>query len=251
MYPEKQIYDVAGFPAVSGRDLVARPRRAGRASATRRTCSARRPSSSTHRSTTAGCGVTTSTGTEVTCGAVVVTGGIGTFTPRPLPAGEEFLGRGLEYFVPEQPGVRRPGRRHRRRRRQRHRLGADARAARAPASPWCTAATQFRAHARQRRAGPRAPASRSSSTPRSTALDGGDRAGEGRDHRQGRGRPRVVAVPAGRRGARASPPTSARCASGASSCTTTGTSWSTRRCAPTCRASSPPATSPTTTARCG
>jgi thioredoxin reductase (NADPH) len=29
-----------------------------------------------------------------------VTGGIGTFTPRKLPAGEEFLGRGLEYFVP-------------------------------------------------------------------------------------------------------------------------------------------------------
>ena len=32
--------------------------------------------------------------------AVVVTGGIGTFTPRKLPAGEDFLGRGLEYFVP-------------------------------------------------------------------------------------------------------------------------------------------------------
>ena len=32
---------------------------------------------------------------------MVVTGGIGTFTPRPLPAGEEFLGRGLEYFVPD------------------------------------------------------------------------------------------------------------------------------------------------------
>ena len=45
--------------------------------------------------------MTTSAGTEVTCGAVVVTGGIGTFTPRPLPAGEEFLGRGLEYFVPD------------------------------------------------------------------------------------------------------------------------------------------------------
>lgn len=32
---------------------------------------------------------------------IVVTGGIGTFTPRPLPAGEDFLGRGLEYFVPD------------------------------------------------------------------------------------------------------------------------------------------------------
>ena len=38
--------------------------------------------------------------------------------------------------------------------------------------------------------------------------------------------------PGGRR-PRASPPTSARCASGASSCATTGTSWSTPRCAPT------------------
>ncbi|HEY7175637.1 MAG TPA: NAD(P)/FAD-dependent oxidoreductase, partial [Micromonosporaceae bacterium] len=32
--------------------------------------------------------------------AVVITGGIGKFTPRPLPVGQEFLGRGLEYFVP-------------------------------------------------------------------------------------------------------------------------------------------------------
>jgi thioredoxin reductase len=45
--------------------------------------------------------VKTSGGTEITAGAVIVTGGIGTFTPRPLPAGEDFLGRGLEYFVPD------------------------------------------------------------------------------------------------------------------------------------------------------
>jgi thioredoxin reductase (NADPH) len=31
---------------------------------------------------------------------VIITGGIGTFTPRSLPAGEAFLGKGLEYFVP-------------------------------------------------------------------------------------------------------------------------------------------------------
>jgi ferredoxin/flavodoxin---NADP+ reductase len=31
----------------------------------------------------------------------VITGGIGTFTPRPLPAGGEFLGRGLVHFVPD------------------------------------------------------------------------------------------------------------------------------------------------------
>ena len=98
MYPEKQIYDVAGFPAVSGRDLV----RGLVAQA-----SAQKPSyllgQEAQQLRTLGDGrlhVTTSTGTEITCGAVVVTGGIGTFTPRPLPAGEEFLGRGLEYFVP-------------------------------------------------------------------------------------------------------------------------------------------------------
>ncbi len=98
MYPEKQIYDVAGFPAVSGRDLV----RGLVAQA-----AAQRPTyllgQEAQRLATLDDGrlrVTTSTGTEITCGAVVVTGGIGTFTPRPLPAGEEFLGRGLEYFVP-------------------------------------------------------------------------------------------------------------------------------------------------------
>ncbi len=98
MYPEKQIYDVAGFPAISGRDLV-RGLVAQAAARVRRTCSARRPSSCAP-SATAGCTSPPAAGTEVTCGALVVTGGIGTFTPRPLPAGEEFLGRGLEYFVP-------------------------------------------------------------------------------------------------------------------------------------------------------
>jgi thioredoxin reductase len=97
MYPEKQILDVAGFPSIRGRDLVANlvrqaapydpvylfgqeAQRLDRDGAT--------------------LVVTTSTGERISCGAIVVTGGIGTFTPRKLPAGEEFLGRGLEYFVP-------------------------------------------------------------------------------------------------------------------------------------------------------
>ncbi|NJC73772.1 NAD(P)/FAD-dependent oxidoreductase [Planosporangium thailandense] len=103
MYPEKQIFDIAGFPAVSGRRLIInlveqaapydpvyllgqeaqqldRVPRDGRPDLLK---------------------VKTSAGTEITAGAIVVTGGIGTFTPRPLPAGEEFLGRGLEYFVPD------------------------------------------------------------------------------------------------------------------------------------------------------
>src|SRR5206468_3902513 len=44
--------------------------------------------------------VTTDTGTEIRCKAVVISGGIGTFTPRPLPCGSEWLERGLSYFVP-------------------------------------------------------------------------------------------------------------------------------------------------------
>ena len=31
----------------------------------------------------------------------MITGGIGTFTPRPLPTGSEYLGRGLVHFVPD------------------------------------------------------------------------------------------------------------------------------------------------------
>ena len=36
--------------------------------------------------------MTTSTGLRIECRAIVITGGIGTFTPRPLPAGGDYLG---------------------------------------------------------------------------------------------------------------------------------------------------------------
>lgn len=99
MYPEKQIHDVAGLPAISGRDLVSGlVAQAGQYSPTYLLGQEARDLG-THPDGRRV--VTTSDGTRVTCGAVVVTGGIGTFTPRPLPAGEEFLGRGLAYFVPD------------------------------------------------------------------------------------------------------------------------------------------------------
>ncbi len=103
MYPEKQIYDIAGLPAVSGRDLVRGlvdqaaqydPTYLLGQEAQQHDVSAAAAGTRQHR-------VVTSTGTTIACGAVIVTGGIGTFTPRVLPAGEEFLGRGLEYFVPD------------------------------------------------------------------------------------------------------------------------------------------------------
>jgi thioredoxin reductase (NADPH) len=103
MYPEKQIFDIAGFPAVTGRRLIANlvaqaapygPEYLLGQEAQRldRVPRDGRPDLLV---------VKTSAGTEITAGAVVVTGGIGTFTPRPLPAGEAYLGRGLEYFVPD------------------------------------------------------------------------------------------------------------------------------------------------------
>ena len=97
MYPEKQIYDVAGFPAVTGRDLV----RGLAAQASQRDPSylLGQEAQQLEKLDDGRFRVTT-TKSEVVAGAVIVTGGIGTFTPRPLPAGEEYLGRGLEYFVP-------------------------------------------------------------------------------------------------------------------------------------------------------
>ncbi|MGH3424728.1 MAG: NAD(P)/FAD-dependent oxidoreductase [Nocardioidaceae bacterium] len=102
MYPEKQIYDIAGFPAVSGRELVAGL--VAQASPRDPTYLLGEEAQQLDRvARTDGADllvVRTSAGTEIACVAVVVTGGIGTFTPRPLPAGEDFLGRGLDYFVP-------------------------------------------------------------------------------------------------------------------------------------------------------
>lgn len=102
MYPEKEIYDIAALPVVTGRDLVqGLVTQAGQYDPTyllgqeAQELSRVRGDDGRERLV-----VRTSTGTEVAAGAVVVTGGIGTFTPRPLPAGEEMLGRGLDYFVP-------------------------------------------------------------------------------------------------------------------------------------------------------
>jgi thioredoxin reductase (NADPH) len=97
MYPEKPIYDVAGFPAIKGRDLVAGlAAQAARFDPTY--LLGERAEALTRDAGVIT--VTTHTGTEIRCKAVVIGGGIGTFTPRPLPIGEAWLGRGLAYFVP-------------------------------------------------------------------------------------------------------------------------------------------------------
>ena len=105
LYPEKMVYDVAGFPGIKGRDLVSGlVQQAARFSPvyvlgeraeTLTNDDGKRPRPGDRLL------VTTDRGTRIHCGAVVVTGGIGTFTPRPLPGGSEWDGRGLTYVVKE------------------------------------------------------------------------------------------------------------------------------------------------------
>ncbi|MEU6073103.1 NAD(P)/FAD-dependent oxidoreductase [Micromonospora sp. NPDC047074] len=98
MYPEKLIHDVAGFPAVKGRDLVANlvaqaaPFDPCYLLGTR----AEKLSYADGRPVLGLAG-----GEQLRCGAVLVTGGLGSFTPRPLPAAEHFVGTGVVYFVPQ------------------------------------------------------------------------------------------------------------------------------------------------------
>lgn len=98
MYPEKEIFDVAGYTTVRGRVLV------------ENLVAAAAPYSPTYLLGEQALSLTTSDeepavvtgskGSVITARAVLITGGIGSFTPRPLPAGEGWLGRGLVYFVP-------------------------------------------------------------------------------------------------------------------------------------------------------
>ncbi|MEV0564600.1 NAD(P)/FAD-dependent oxidoreductase [Dactylosporangium sp. NPDC050588] len=97
MYPEKMIFDVAGFPGIRGRDLVANlVEQAGQFNpqyllgvrAEGLTYDDGRPV------------LTMSDGTVLRCGAVLITGGLGSFTARPLPAADGFTGTGLLFFVP-------------------------------------------------------------------------------------------------------------------------------------------------------
>ncbi|MFN2490685.1 MAG: NAD(P)/FAD-dependent oxidoreductase [Actinomycetota bacterium] len=99
MYPEKLIYDVAGFPAIKGQDLVTN---LVAQTAPFNPCYllGHRAQKLTHNADET-LTVQSHRTTEVTCKAIIITGGMGTFTPRPLPNAAEFEGKGLQYFVPE------------------------------------------------------------------------------------------------------------------------------------------------------
>ncbi|WP_344125783.1 NAD(P)/FAD-dependent oxidoreductase [Saccharopolyspora halophila] len=98
MYPEKMIFDVAGFPEIRGRDLVTAL--VDQAAQYDPTYLLGRPA--VHLSDVDdGVVVELGAGESVRAGAVLVTAGIGGFTPRPLPAGGEWVGRGVVHFIPE------------------------------------------------------------------------------------------------------------------------------------------------------
>jgi ferredoxin/flavodoxin---NADP+ reductase len=97
MYPEKAIFDVAGFPNVKGRDLVeGLVEQAGTAKPEYFLDRTATTLSHDDESVTIGL----DDGTEIHAKAVLITAGIGKFSPRPLPAGDGWLGNGMEFFVP-------------------------------------------------------------------------------------------------------------------------------------------------------
>ncbi|MCW2639798.1 MAG: ferredoxin--NADP(+) reductase [Dactylosporangium sp.] len=97
MYPEKVIYDVAGFPAIKGRELVANlVEQAAAFMPEYLLGTAAEELSYVDGKPVLGL----STGEVLHCGAVIITGGMGSFTARPLPAAAGFGGAGVVYFVP-------------------------------------------------------------------------------------------------------------------------------------------------------
>ena len=97
MYPEKDIFDVGGIPTVKGRDLVA-DLVAQAAPFGPQYLLGVRADKLSYRD-----GLPTlhlADGTDLGCGAVIITGGLGGFTPRPLPAAQAYAGAGIVYFVP-------------------------------------------------------------------------------------------------------------------------------------------------------
>ncbi|HEY3008165.1 MAG TPA: NAD(P)/FAD-dependent oxidoreductase [Micromonosporaceae bacterium] len=97
MYPEKMIFDVAGFPAIRGRDLVANLVEQASPFEPTYLLGVRAETLSYVDDRPA---LELTSGERLYCGAVIITAGMGSFTPRPLPAADVFRGDGVVYFVP-------------------------------------------------------------------------------------------------------------------------------------------------------
>lgn len=97
MYPEKEIFDIAGFPSVLGRELIDR---LAQQAATANPTYLLDSQVIGLEQDAAGVTLSTANGHRIDAKAVIITGGIGSFTPRPLPTGNEWLGKGLVHFIP-------------------------------------------------------------------------------------------------------------------------------------------------------
>lgn len=98
MYPEKQIFDVAGFTSVKGQALVdSLVEQANQFEPTY--LLGHRADTLTEEEDEIT--IATDQGLTVVAKAMLITAGIGQFSPRALPAGSEYEGRGLRYFVPK------------------------------------------------------------------------------------------------------------------------------------------------------
>ncbi len=104
LYPEKVIYDVGGIPSILGRELAADLFK--QAQTYDPIILLGHSAGELTRLDDGTLQVATNTGLLIRAKAILVTAGIGIFTPRPLPAGQQYEGRGLRYFVPDPNALR-------------------------------------------------------------------------------------------------------------------------------------------------
>jgi thioredoxin reductase (NADPH) len=97
MYPEKDIFDVAGFPVIKGRELVANLVEQAAQFEPSYLLGIRAEKLAYDEDGKPN--LTLSDGSSLRCGAVIITGGLGSFTSRPLPAADAFGGAGVIFFV--------------------------------------------------------------------------------------------------------------------------------------------------------
>ncbi|TDT30087.1 NAD(P)/FAD-dependent oxidoreductase [Naumannella halotolerans] len=97
LFPEKAIFDVAGFPSTTGRDLVRRLQE--QASSSDPLYLLGRTATRLIDNGGADLHILLNDGTAIAAKAVLVCAGVGRFEPRRLPVAEGWQGRGMEYFV--------------------------------------------------------------------------------------------------------------------------------------------------------
>lgn len=99
LYPEKSILDIAGVPEISGRDLISSLLQ--QAMTYSPTILLGNHATTLDTSSPDRVVVQTANNSEIVCQAVVLTAGIGAFTPRRLPAEAAWDGAGVHYHVPD------------------------------------------------------------------------------------------------------------------------------------------------------